>query len=375
MAQGTGTLGSKLYMSDASVAENIDSEAEFFAQAYTEIGLITNMGEFGRVFTPITYQTVAEGRTRKLKAGFDDGSIQLVVAQDLSDDGQELLYTAANESNQDHYAFRVELNDNTEGVGGPTTYLFRGLPMSFRSQLGALQVINATATIEVNSDILHVFPSDLYDRFITGGSLTHYELFSGSDTEAVDPVIAANALSLVSGDDSAGTFAVNGSQAIGDTGYTLSAGSLVVETRVKISAITNAYAYFGVTDQKVALEAPIESASSADTITTNATDAVGFFFDTRMDTDNIWLAGVNNDVDETHQDSTLAFVADTYRVLRIEIASNGDAVFYINGNVVGTTMTTSVATGVALYPTLAVSETALASRTMTVDYLYVRQDT
>ncbi len=336
--------------------------------------MITNLGEMGRVFTPVNYVTVAEGRTRKLKAGFDDGSIQLVVAQDLSDDGQNLLYTAANESNQNHYAFRIELNDNTSGVGGPSTFLFRGLAMSFRTQMGGLQVINATSTIEINSDILYVPPSDLYDRFITGGSLAAYHLFNGSDTEAVDPVISGNALVLVSGNDSAGTFAVNGSQAIGDVGYTLSNGPLVLEAKVKLSAITNAYAYFGVTDQKAALEAPIESAGSSDTITTTATDAVGFMFDTRMATDDIWLVGVNNNVDETAQDSTLAFAANTYLTLRIEIAANGDAVFKINGAVVGTTMTTACRTSVALYPTLAVSETALASRTETVDYLYVRQE-
>lgn len=376
MAQGTGTLGSKIYISDAAVAEAIDTEAEYFAQAYTEIGLLTNLGEFGRVFTAVTYQTVAEGRTRKLKAGFDDGSIQLIMAQDLSDPGQDILEGAVNgAANQDHYAFRVELNDNTGGVGGPTTFLFRGLPMSFRTQLNALQVIQATSTIEVNSDILHIEPSDLYDRFINGGSLTHYGLFNGSDAQAVDPVISGNALVAVSGDDVTGTFAVNGSQAIGDTGYTLSSGLLVVEARVKISAITNVYAFFGVTDQTAALEAPIESGASADTIITNASDAVGFMFDTRMATDNIWLVGVNTNVDETAQNSAIAFVADTYIVLRIEIAANGTAVFYINGTVVGTPMTTAVATGVPLYPTLAISATAAASRTETVDYLYVRHET
>jgi hypothetical protein len=374
MAQGTGTLGSKLYMTDAAVAETVDTEAEFFAQAYTEVGLITNMGEFGRVFSPVTYVTVAEGRTRKLKAGFDDGSIQLVTAQDLSDAGQSLLYTAANASTQDHYGFRIELNDPDNAVGGPTTYLFRGLPMSYRTQMNALQVINATSTIEVNSDILHIPPSDLYDRFINGGSLTHYELFNGSDAEAVDPIISGNALVEVSGNAGTG-FAADGSQAIGDTGYTLSGGALVVETKVKLSAITTVGFFFGVTDQKVALEVPIESAAVADTITTNATDAVGFMFDTEMTTDNIWLVGVNNDVDESAQNSTFAFVADTYMTLRIELAVNGDAVFYRNGSVVGSTMTTACRTSVPLYPTIATSARSTTSRTGTADYLYVRQDT
>ncbi len=371
----TGTLGAKLYISDASIAESVDTEAEFSNLTWIEVGLIESFGEFGRVFAPVNFQAVADGRMYKLKGGFDDGDIAFVVGEDLGDSGQLVLSVAGHSSTQDNYGIKISLNDGT-GLGGPTIYYLRGLVMSYRTQMGSVNnVIKAASTVSVNSSIIHVNPSDLYDRFVTGGSLTAYHLFNGSDVQAVDPVISGNALVLASGDDSAGTFTVNGSQAIADIGYTLSAGPLVLEAMVKISAITNVYGYFGVTDQKAGLEAPIESAGSGDTITTTATDAVGFMFDTRMTTDNIWLVGVNNNVDETPQNSALAFVANTYDVLRIEIAANGDANFYINGTHVGSAMTTACRTSVALYPTLAVSETALAARTMTVDYLYVRQDT
>ncbi len=98
-------------------------------------------------------------------------------------------------------------------------------------------VVKATSSIEINSPIIAVPPAELYDRFVTGGALTQYEFFNGSDAEAVDPVIAANALSLVTGNATAGTFATNGSEAIGDTGYTLSGGPLTIEARLKLSAI------------------------------------------------------------------------------------------------------------------------------------------
>ncbi len=372
----TGTLGARLYITDAAIAASVDTEAEFASQTWIEVGLIESFGEFGKVFAPVNFQAVADGRMYKLKGGFDNGDIAFVVGQDLGDDGQAVLALAGQSSTQDNYGIKIELNDAETSLGGPTIFFMRGLVMSYRTQMGSVNsVIKAASSVAVNSEIIHVAPSDLYDRFVTGGSLASYHLFNGSDAEAVDPVISGNALVLVSGNDSTGTFVVNGSQAIADVGYTLSAGPLVVEAMVKISAITNVYAYFGITDQKVALEAPIESAGVSDTITTTATDAVGFMFDTRMTTDNIWLVGVNNNVDETPQNSLLAFLANTYDVLRIEIATNGDANFYINGAQVGSTMTTACRTSVPLYPTLAVSETALASRTETVDYLYVRQDT
>lgn len=372
----TGTLGAKLYITDAAILASVDTEAEFMAQNWVEVGLIESFGEFGRVFAPVNFQAIEDGRMYKLKGGYDDGDIQMTVGQDLSDAGQFILSTAAHSSTQDNYGIRIELNDPDKVYGGPSVYLLRGLIMSYRSQMGSVNsVIKAMSSVSVNSSIIHLNPSDLYDRFVTGGSLLAYDLFKGTDAQAILPVIAANALSLVSGDDVAGDFATNGSQAIEDSGYTLSAGPLVLEAKVKLNAITNVQAFFGLTDQKAALEIPIESAASADTITTNASDGVGFMFDTSMATDNIWLVGVNNNVDETAQNSALAFVADTYVVLRIEINTAGDAVFYVNGVVVGTTMTTACRTSVALYPTLCIGSRSTASRTESVDYLYVRQDT
>lgn len=374
MASPSGVLGTRLYISDAAIASTIDTEAEFWAQSWTEVGLITQFGEYGRVFDLVTFQAIYDGRTYKLKGGYNDGQMSITVGQDLSDAGQDLLYDASNATTQDNWGFRIEFNDAPSSVGGPSTVFFRGLPMSFRTTLGAANaVMQANSTIEVNSPIITLDAAELYDTFDTGGVLTQYELFAGSDAQAVAPAIAANTLSMVTGDAGTG-FAADGSQAIGDTGYTLAAGAKTLEARLKISAITNAAFYFGWTDQKAALEIPIESAASADTITTNATDGIGFFFDTSMATDNIWLAGVNNGTDETHQNSAIAPVADTYITLRIVTNTSGDATFYINGAAVGSAMTTAAATGVTLYPTLAAMARSTASRTMTVDYLYLRQD-
>lgn len=374
MASPQGVLGTRLFISDAAIASTIDTEREFSAESWTEVGLITQFGEYGRVYDLVTFQQVYDGRTFKLKGPYNDGQLTLTVGQDLSDAGQELLYDAANASTQDNWGFRIEFNDPPSSVGGPSTVFFRALPMSFRSTLGAVNaVFSATSMLEINSTIITVDPAELYDTFDTGGSLTHYELFSGSDDLAVDPVISSNTLVMVTGDAGTG-FAADGTQAIGDTGYTMAAGAKVLEARLKLSAITTVSVFFGWTDQKAALEIPIESAASADTITTNATDAIGFMFDTSMSTDNIWLTGVNNSVDETAQNSAIAPVADTYITLRIETDTSGNATFYIDGTIAGSQMTTAAATGVTLYPTLAASARTTSSRTMTVDYLYLRQD-
>jgi hypothetical protein len=310
-----------------------------------------------------------------MKGGYDDGAFQCGLGQDLSDAGQLALKTASDTADQSNWGFRIEFNDLPSSVGGPTTYFFRGLPMSFKTSMGsANDVIRATSEIQINSDIIRMAPAELYDRFVTGGSLAAWALFHGSDNVAADPVIAANALSMVTGDAGTGV-AADGSQAIGATAYTLSGSTItIVEARVKLSAITNVGFFFGLTDQKAALEMPVESAASSDNITTNATDAVGFMFDTAMSTDNWWLVGVNNDVDETKQNVGSAPTAATYVTLRLEINASGDCVFKMDGVVVGSTMTTACRTGVNLYPTMCATARSTASRTATVDYAYVRQD-
>lgn len=148
-------------------------------------------------------------------------------------------------------------------------------------------------------------------------------------------------------------------------------GDLCFETRIKLSAITTCYVFVGFTDLTT-LEGPIVSAASANTLTSNATDAVGFMFDTRMTDDNWWLVGVADDTDATHQDTGFAPVAADYETLRIEVSAAGVATFYRNGLQVGTAMSGAVTAGVDLTPTIAVSKTSVtASMTMDVDYVHV----
>lgn len=149
-------------------------------------------------------------------------------------------------------------------------------------------------------------------------------------------------------------------------------GNLVFEIRVKLSAIATCWAFFGFTDTvAAALEAPVESAASANTLTTNAADAVGFMFDTRMSTDNWWTVGVANNTDATAQNIGYAPVADTYEILRVEVDTSGGAVFYRNGVKVGTRMSGALTASVALTPIMAVSKTSVAaSMTCDIDYVH-----
>lgn len=218
-----------------------------------------------------------------------------------------------------------------------------------------------------------------FDDFVGGGEAYSTTIIDGwrsrkGTTNAVDFTVTNAIEGTVVGTigDTTASMAVSGVQLDSGLCWKANQGDLVFETRVKVSQITTIALFFGFTDQVGALEMPIQSAASANTITTNATDGVGFMFDTSMSTDNIWLVGVANNVDATAQNAGQALVADTYIVLRIELSSAGVATFYIDGTAVGTTMTGAVTATVALTPVIAgFNRTTTGTPTITADYLYV----
>lgn len=219
----------------------------------------------------------------------------------------------------------------------------------------------------------------LFDDFLGDAPLANWNEREGSDSSTSGSAVLAGAaggvLRLTSGDSSTVTMAGNGIQVESALNWKANQGNLVFEARVKLVTITLCSWFLGFTDQVAALESPIESAASANTITTNATDAVGVFFDTRMTTDNWWFAGVKNGTDATHQDVGVAPVADTYETFRIEVTPAGDASLFRNGARVGTVMTGAVTATVALTPVFCgFSLDSGTSKVMDVDYCLVAAD-
>lgn len=193
----------------------------------------------------------------------------------------------------------------------------------------------------------------------------------GSDGACVDFTVTAAKGGTIAGvvGNTTASMAVSGVQLFGGLHWYANAGELYMAAKIKLSKITNIAAFIGFTDQVAALEMPIHSAASADTITTNATDGVGFMFDTSMSTDNWWAVGVANDVDATAQNLAVAPVADTYETLAVYVNASGVATFFRNGRPIGSAMTGAVTPTVALVPTLAAfNRTTSGNGTLTADW-------
>jgi hypothetical protein len=241
---------------------------------------------------------------------------------------------------------------------------------------GALVVPGGIVSGSYGSQIAQPSPSlvTFFDDFVGDVIADQWNAVEGTDSATSNAAILAGGiggvLQLTTGDAGTG-LAADMEQLTQALQWQASNGGLTMQARLKLSAITTCYVFIGFTDL-VTLEAPIESAASANTLTSNATDAVGFMFDTRMTADTWWLVGVATDVDATHQNTGLAPVADTYATFRIEVSSTGLATFFYNGAQVGTTMTGAVTAAADLTPTIAVSKTSVAaSMTAELDYVHV----
>ncbi len=212
-----------------------------------------------------------------------------------------------------------------------------------------------------------------FDDFIGNLVIGTYTEASGTDAQAVQAIVEEQygVYQLTSGDAGVNT-AGDAEQLTLSLEWQADQGGLVFETRLHLdTAITTVELCVGLTDN-VALELPFTNAS--DTITSVASDAVAFCFDTNATTDEWWALGVAGNTDATTNIATgTAPVADTYQVLRIEVDDGGHACrFYIDGAIVASFTANCITTTVALAPIVVISSAqTAASHVVDVDYIAV----
>jgi len=258
----------------------------------------------------------------------------------------------------------------------------KAIVKSLHSSGGKFQCgLNSDADLVINGRFATRVPDkkvELFDDFLGDVIADQWNVVEGADTTTSDAAVnnqLGGVLRMTTGDSATVTYAGNGIQITQGAFYNWKAanGGLRMEARIKIDAITLVAFFVGFTDLGT-FEAPIESAGSANTITTNASDAVGFFFDTRMTDDKLWIAGVKANTDATHANTGTAPVAATWIRLAIEVNADGDATFFINGSAVGK-VTDAVTTSTALTPTIAATSLdSGTSKLLDVDYIHVEMD-
>jgi len=127
----------------SSAAPATFNSAGYTALTFTNIGEVTDLGEFGREYALVTHNPVANRSTVKRKGSYNEGAITLALGLDTDDAGQILLRTASL-SDSDYY-FQITLQNGDK-------YFFPAQVMSFKIGVGGVDTITAgTVTLEITS--------------------------------------------------------------------------------------------------------------------------------------------------------------------------------------------------------------------------------
>ncbi|MDN7144156.1 hypothetical protein KC131_26265 [Pseudomonas sp. JQ170] len=140
-----------------------DTETEYKADTYVDIGEVEDLGEFGDTFSSVTFTSLRDGRVRKYKGTADAGDLTVAVGLDNGDAGQVALKGAHKDRSKGDYNIKITLNDgdpDANPVINPTTFYFRGKVMNNTVAAGSADnVVRRNVTIGINSDILELIPA------------------------------------------------------------------------------------------------------------------------------------------------------------------------------------------------------------------------
>lgn len=219
----------------------------------------------------------------------------------------------------------------------------------------------------------------LSDHFIGDSLDAQWGSAVGSDPQVVAPAIITarrgGHFTMTTGDDAAGTMAVNGVQLHRYLNWAATGGPFEIEICLWLNAITDVCLFLGLTDQIAALEMPVVASGVGDGLTQggpgNATNCVGVIIDTAMTTDNWWLVGTKADVAATAQNSAVAPTANTLETWKIVVSGGGAATFFRNGTQVGTQMSNAVTGTTLLTPVVAAFSRGAASRNVEGDFINI----
>lgn len=132
-----------------------NSQVDYEADSYVEIGEVEDLGEFGDTAEEVTFTALADRRTRKFKGSFNAGSLTVTCGSDPSDPGQDALIAAF--ASDFDYNFKVTLNDEVTLGGTPTTLFFAGKVMSKSRNVGQVNnIVKQKYMVGINTEILEV---------------------------------------------------------------------------------------------------------------------------------------------------------------------------------------------------------------------------
>lgn len=135
--------GARVYLT--ATAPATEDLAGFVALAYTEIGSVQELGEFGDTYADVTFTPLATRRVLHFKGSVDGSPLTMPIAFDPTDVGQSILDAAL--ASDDPYSVKIVLQDTT------TRYLAGRIMSSPLSVGGTDSMVMRTVTIQPSTAV------------------------------------------------------------------------------------------------------------------------------------------------------------------------------------------------------------------------------
>jgi hypothetical protein len=117
--------------------------AGYAALTWVAVGELVDAGDFGREYTLVTHNPLANRTTQKFKGSFNEGKLAAKLGLDTDDAGQILMKAAS--LSDSAYSFKVT-TQNTD------KYYFPGMVMSWKVGVGGVnKITEAMADIELTT--------------------------------------------------------------------------------------------------------------------------------------------------------------------------------------------------------------------------------
>lgn len=156
------TAGAKFYIGPAMApvygsaltASNFSAVDE---EDWVQVEPLETIGTFGDSAEEVSWTSIGDARTHKLKGARDAGSLELVAGLDYANAGQIAMLAA--EATPHSYAMKVVFNDAPPS-GTPSTRRFLGIVMSASEELSeANSVAKVHFNISINSNVVRTAAS------------------------------------------------------------------------------------------------------------------------------------------------------------------------------------------------------------------------
>lgn len=129
----------------------------YAALTYSAVCPIESIGAFGNAYDPVTFDDICTGNRLKIKGVKDSGDMEIVLAIDDTDAGQDYITTASDDTSTADWHFKITFPNKQNATGADAIRYFSGKVMNDVETPGsANDVAKRNVTIAITKPVIKV---------------------------------------------------------------------------------------------------------------------------------------------------------------------------------------------------------------------------